>query len=108
MHVEIGNPIKYKTLFIHKLSFIKYNTVLSFQISVWDVRENKPVAILQGHSEMVTGLKFMPMETAPTSQILVSVGDTTCRFWCPFAAKNSKELCSVRQHELDYEVFCHV
>eukprot|EP00794_Sanderia_malayensis_P013933 gene13933-15385_t len=76
------------------------------KISVWDIRENRVLTILSGHSDMVTDVKFLPFEAIPEFPVLASVGGTICKFWCPFASRNSKELCSLKQHNLDYEVEC--
>ena len=53
---------------------------------------------------MVTEVKFLPHETSKGHQVLASVGDITCRFWDTLSQQKAKELLSISQHDLDYEV----
>ena len=53
---------------------------------------------------MVTEVKFLPQETSVGHQVLVSAGGTTCRFWDTLSQEKAKQLLSLNQHDLDYEV----
>jgi len=76
------------------------------RVSIWDIRENRAVNILQGHSEMVTHVKFLPNETSKGHQVLASAGDISCRFWDIFSQQRARELLAISQHDIDYEVEC--
>ena len=70
---------------------------------MWDIRENKVLAVIKGHEDMVTDVGFLPCPDHKSSPIVVSVGDATCRIWDALQVE-AKQLQCLKQHDNDYEV----
>ncbi|XP_066928086.1 uncharacterized protein [Clytia hemisphaerica] len=69
------------------------------KVSIWDIRSNKAINCLYGHSNIVMGTSYL------SSSLLFTVGDTRCCLWNTFDPQG-KPICSLQQHTWSYEVEC--
>ncbi|XP_057291828.1 uncharacterized WD repeat-containing protein alr3466-like [Hydractinia symbiolongicarpus] len=69
------------------------------KISIWDVRANKAINCLQGHTAEVSNVEFM----SSSSNLIFSVGDTQCCLWNIFNPQGDP-VCFLKQHLWSYEV----